>query len=299
MRGLQVKIHLDDGTAEGFQSIQIPGWDFSSSICSRGRYLVDQTSDDFRRPGIYILQGETTPPSAQPRIYVGEADFLRDRIPTQLKKYEFAQRVLTFSNPVSPLTQTHVKYLESKLIRLGRDAKRCQLENKVIPRLPQVSRPDRDDAETFFDRILMVLPVVGIRAFELTSQTSPPANTETERRWPALYYAERGSRAEGRITDDGFLMLKGAKGRAAYLPAAPEWIRKMRDRLLQDGVLERRSSDLILCQDYVFGSPSTAAAILVGGTVPGPLRWKSKEGRSLKQLELDASGTQSWVAPRA
>ena len=290
MRGLQVKIHLDDGTPDGFQRVQVPTWDFSSSICSRGRYFLAQTLVDFQRPGIYILQGETTPPSAQPRIYVGEADFLQTRVPTQLKKYEFAQRVLTFSNPISPLTQTHVKYLESKLIRRGRDAKRCQLENKVVPRLPQVSTPDRDDAETFLDRILTVLPVVGIRAFELTSQTSTPANTETDRRSPALYYAERGSRAEGRVTDDGFLMLKGAQGRAAYLPAAPEWIRNMRDRLLQDGILERRGSDLILGQDYVFGSPSTAAAILVGGTVPGPLRWKSKEGRSLKQLESEAAG---------
>ena len=288
-RGLQVKIHLDDGTPEGFQSIQVPGWDFSSSICSRGRYFSAQTLDFFSRPGVYILQGETTPPSAQPRIYVGEADLLRTRVPTQLRKYEFAQRVLTFSNPILPLTQTHVKYLESRLIRLGLDAKRCQLENKVVPRLPQVSTPDRDDAETFLDRILTVLPVVGVRAFEVTSQAPSSKTQATEPRWPALYYVERGSRAEGRVTDDGFLMLKGAQGRSAHLPAAPEWIRNMRDRLLREGILEKRGADLVLAQDYLFGSPSTAAAILVGGTVPGPLKWKAKNGRSLKQLETEAA----------
>lgn len=286
-RGIQVRIHLQDGRPEGLQSITVPTWNLDGHVCPRARFPTAKSLDFLRNPGVYLLEGETRPPSALSRLYVGEADVLEERISSHYRKLDFWQRVITFSASGEPLTQTHVKYLESKLIRRGWDAKRADMVNKVAPRLPQVSKADSEDAETLLDQILTVLPVVGVRAFELPT----PARAQGAiggNPFPPLFYSERGSWGEGRSTDEGFLLLKGARGRSGDLPRSPPWVRNMRDKLLRSKVLVREGDVVRLAQDYVFGSPSTAAAILVGGTVPGPIKWRTKEGRTLKRLEEEA-----------
>ena len=71
------------------------------------------------------------------------------------------------------MTQTHMKYLETKLIRRGLDARRAEIINKLATRLPQISKADSEAEETSLDRILTILPVVGIRAFELPLLCGP------------------------------------------------------------------------------------------------------------------------------
>lgn len=287
LRGIQVRIRLDDGIAEGLQSFTVPTWNIDGHVCPRARYPSAKSLDFFRNPGVYLLEGETRPPSALSKLYVGEADILEERLSSHYRNQDFWQRVVTFSTSRDPLTQTHVKYLEARLIRRGLDAKRAEFVNKVAPRLPQVSKADSEDAETLLDQMLTLLPVVGIRAFEMPVQPSTGRSEEREVS-PPLFYDERGSWGEGRVVVEGFLLKKGAKGRAGDLPHSPSWVRNLREKLVKEGVLKSDGGALSLTQDYVFGSSSTAAAVLVGGSVPGPIRWKTKGGKTLKQIEAEA-----------
>jgi hypothetical protein len=53
----------------------------------------------------------------------------------------------------------------------------------------------------------------------------------------------------------------------------------------------------IFTQDYVFGSPSTAAAVVQGRNANGRVDWKDHNGRTLKDLqEAEAENSQKELA---
>lgn len=43
-------------------------------------------------------------------------------------------------------------------------------------------------------------------------------------------------------------------------------------------------------QDYSFGSPSTAAAVVLGRSANGRIGWKAADGRTLKELQEAEAG---------
>jgi hypothetical protein len=55
---------------------------------------------------------------------------------------------------------------------------------------------------------------------------------------------------------------------------------KLRHKLVQEKVLQ----DFVLTKDYLFDSPSAAAAVIGGRAASGPLEWKTKEGYNLNNL---------------
>ncbi len=47
----------------------------------------------------------------------------------------------------------------------------------------------------------------------------------------------------------------------------------------------QKANQYILEEDYLFSSPSTAAAVVMGRNANGLKEWKTKEGKSLKEIE--------------
>ena len=58
-----------------------------------------------------------------------------------------------------------------------------------------------------------------------------------------------------------------------------------RRRLIEDGTLIEEEDHLKFTRDSEFTSPSAAATVVHGGSANGLLAWKSKDGRTLKELE--------------
>ncbi len=65
-------------------------------------------------------------------------------------------------------------------------------------------------------------------------------------------------------------------GRGMYEP---------RQELIGNGVLAAEGSGYRFSQDYVFTSPSTAAAVVLGRSANGRIEWKDGQGRTLKELQ--------------
>ena len=63
------------------------------------------------------------------------------------------------------------------------------------------------------------------------------------------------------------------------------WALNMRQNLKDDGVLVVRKDCLEFAQDAEFSSPSAAAAVIHGGQANGLTSWKTKNGKTLKELE--------------
>ena len=60
--------------------------------------------------------------------------------------------------------------------------------------------------------------------------------------------------------------------------------RKLRERLVADGVLIEDAVGYVLSRDYVFSAPSAAAQVLLGRSANGRLDWKDEDGRSLNDI---------------
>ena len=61
--------------------------------------------------------------------------------------------------------------------------------------------------------------------------------------------------------------------------------------MLAAGVFEERNGDYVFPQDYLFGSPSTAAAVVHGRTANGWVEWKDKNGATLSEIHRDTNET--------
>ncbi|MFO1065439.1 MAG: DUF4357 domain-containing protein [Pirellulales bacterium] len=61
-------------------------------------------------------------------------------------------------------------------------------------------------------------------------------------------------------------------------------MRPQREKLIQSGVMEERDGEYNFTQDFLFSSPSTAAAVVLGRSANGWVEWKDEHGRTLSDV---------------
>ena len=67
------------------------------------------------------------------------------------------------------------------------------------------------------------------------------------------------------------------------------YIDEIRQRLVSRNIFREEGSQFVLDQDYVFNSPSQAAAVMMGRNANGRTHWKHKNGKTLKELQENAA----------
>ncbi len=68
---------------------------------------------------------------------------------------------------------------------------------------------------------------------------------------------------------------------ANAVPSMKQHVRSMydlRQQLIENGVLLQDDDHYRFSQDYVFSSPSTAAAVVLGRSANGRIEWKDSRG---------------------
>lgn len=94
--------------------------------------------------------------------------------------------------------------------------------------------------------------------------------------------------ASGYEATQGFVVKAGSQAVGESVPSMQQHVRGMfdlREELIGNGVLEREGDHYRFAQDYVFSSPSTAAAVVLGRSANGRIEWKDACGRTLKELQ--------------
>lgn len=80
----------------------------------------------------------------------------------------------------------------------------------------------------------------------------------------------------------------GSQAVGKSVPSMQQHVRSMfdlRQELIQNGVLQTDEDHYRFAQDYVFSSPSTAAAVVLGRSANGRIEWKDASGRALKEIQ--------------
>ena len=118
----------------------------------------DYTQDYTQRPGVYILVGDL----AEETIYVGEADPISVRLKQHLKK-DWSWGVFFVDS--HGLGKTEIKFLESELVKIASKEANSILTNRNTPNRPNMTRQSEAAAIVFLQEMLLILPMIGIKAF--------------------------------------------------------------------------------------------------------------------------------------
>lgn len=287
-RGFSVNVFLPTGDPEGLKVVEKSNWTGRGLVIPRAMFGESKSREELGRTGVYLLVGPSET-STLPALYVGEGDPIRPRLEQHAKNKDFWTHAVAFTSKDTNLNKAHVQRLESRLVELAKNAKRCILENGNLPAPPSLSEADEAMAEGFLDDVLLCLPILGCGMFEAASLAAARDNDEI------LYLSARGIEAKGKDTAGGFVVFENslAAGDDRLTPslvADYALVKERRDELVRQGVLVPCGTDLMLTLNYTFSSPSLAASLLLGRKANGRTNWKTKDGRTLKELqEAEAS----------
>jgi hypothetical protein len=271
-----IKIFLPGGDPDGLRTIEKSNWSGAGIVIPRALMGEAKSRRELSRTGVYVLVG---PPeeSGFSRVYVGEGDPIKPRLEQHATKKDFWTSCIAFTSKDENLNKAHVQYIESQLVSLAAQAKRCILDNGNAPALPSLSEADAADAQGFLSEMLLCFPVLGIGVF---TPTAPIQKNATH-----LFLTSKGIKAEGIETVDGFNIRSGSGAVKEEVPSCAAYIKEMRAALIANGVLKPAGDGFTFAQDYVLPSPSSAAGIVQGRSANGRVDWKTKDGKTLKELQ--------------
>lgn len=271
-----IKIFVPAGNPDGVRTIEKSNWSGAGIVIPRPLMNEAKQRKDLTRTGVYVLLG---PPeeSGLPRVYVGEGDPIRQRLDSHANKKDFWTVCIAFTSKDENLNKAHVQHIESKLVEMATKAKRCVLDNGNVPALPSMSESDAADAEGFLSEMMLCFPVLGVHVF-----TAGDSSKKIERQ---LTISSKSISATGWETDNGFLVRKGSGAALTEVPSCHGYLKELRAALIENGVLKREERGFVFTQDYVFSSPSTAAGVVQGRSSNGRIDWKTKDGKTLKDIQ--------------
>ncbi len=278
--GFSVRIFIPSGKPEGMRIVEKSNWTGQGIVFPRALYPESRQRPELKRTGVYVLWGPGDA-GQLPRVYVGEGDGVLARIDQHARNKDFWTHAIVFTSKDQNLNKAHGQYLESRLVALATAAKRCELDNGNVPSLPALSEADAADAESFLADLLLCLPVVGVPFFE-SSRASKVRRRELKLR-------SRGIEATGFDEPEGFVVLAGSQAAMNEVRSIHPYLTTLRATLLKKGVLVEEGDVYCLSQDYTFSSPSTAAGVMIGRSANGRTMWKDSDGRSLKEIQEEAS----------
>ena len=174
-----IRIFVPDGDPEGVRLLDRMNWTGVGVVFPRVKWQEIKKRPEFLRTGIYILASYSGENDNLPKIYIGQADGVRDRINSHFKKKDFWDWGIVFVSTSGGLNRAHVTWLEHALVERAIETKRCQLENDNVPQEPALTEAEKADMQGFFKEILQILPLVGLRAFEYTKAVATPNATST------------------------------------------------------------------------------------------------------------------------
>ncbi|RYZ42540.1 MAG: GIY-YIG nuclease family protein [Myxococcaceae bacterium] len=280
--GKSIRIYLDAGDVSGIRYAEVVNWTGQALLCPRARISeLSSWSDEIQRPGVYFLIGADQLTTRE--VYVGESESVLERLQQQLAEKDFWQEAVAVTSKDENLTKAHVRFLEARLVELTGQAGRYRVVNGNQPGRPGLPRPDRDAMEEFLGHLRLLLGALGHRMLEplLDGKSKEPgSNAEASQ----LTFTVRNAKAQGVVTDEGFVVLKGSTALAQMNQSMSSYA-AFKTELIKEGKLSGTGDLLTFGEDVLFSSPTAAAAIISGSSTNGRVAWRNAQGVTLKQLE--------------
>lgn len=148
----------------------------------------------------------------------------------------------------------------------------------MIPKESHISEWMQADLMHVFEEIKTLIGTLGYPLFEKLHESS----TKQEE---VLTCKGKEAYAKGEYTDDGFVVFKGSKANVEEARTAGASVINMRKKLLNSDIVAQKENVYLFKEDYIFSSPSAAAAAVLGRRANGWTEWKDNDGHTLDKLK--------------
>lgn len=284
--GRSIRIFLADGSPTGLRHVEIANWSGQALACPRSRFSELTKWSESKRPGVYFLIENSMGENNQ--AYIGESEDVFNRLTQHDRKKDFWNEVIIFTSKDENLTKSHIKYLEARLVEISKEGDRYTLLNGNTPTKSSLPRADCAAMEEFIDNIRLILGSLSHKVLEPVSVVTDEKTADNKSNSISNFefvFSVSNLKAYGRITDDGFIILKGSQINLNSSTSMPGKSSIIKDRLIADNILVNKGDHLLLTKDKLMSSSSYAASLVAGNSRSGPQSWKTATGKLLKQVE--------------
>ncbi len=278
--GKSIELFLVNGTADSLVTAELSNWNGKAIKIPRIEVTACKR-EDITAPGVYFLFCKEDDGSDS--VYIGEAENVKERLVRHIQDFKQDKETYEWNTAVifvgRDLNKALIRYLENRLFDIAKECNRVKLLTKNTYRNTVLKESQIAVMEEFIENIKVLLNTLGYKTLEpyVSGSTSDSSIMDNN-----LYLNTKTASAVGRVTTEGFVVLKGAKVNEKTSPKSlsPGLI-KLREKAFAD----EKVKDFETVEDMLFSSSSAAADFVLGYSVSGPMFWKNKEGVVLKDLE--------------
>ncbi len=278
--GKSIELFLVNGTADSLITAELSNWNGKAIKIPR----IEVTSckrEDITQAGVYFLFCKEDDGSDS--VYIGEAENVKDRLIQHLRDYQAEKEKYYWSTAVifvgRDLNKALIRYLENRFVEIARNSKRYIVLTKNTYRNTVMKESQIAVMEEFIDNVKILINALGYKLLEPFSQVESSASETDDE---ILYLTSGSAKATGKVTTEGFVVFEDAivneKTSTKSLSAG---MQKLRQTLIDSDKVQNWKTT----EDILFSSSSAAADFILGYSVSGPQMWKTKDGRTLKDIE--------------
>lgn len=267
--GKSISLFLMDGTPDGVVVCELFNWTGKGFKIPRSKLKELSGRQDLKKAGVYFLIGKDDEDSDI--VYIGEAEDVYKRL-LQHQDKDFWSEALTYVSKDENLNKAHIKYLEFILHKSATETARYKIFNSNTPNCPSISESDQAVMTEFAANLELLVGTMGYKFFQKLTKS------KVAKQEKYLISAARGANAMSVITSEGIVVLKDSSIATSEVPSTPQTVTRKRQELIESGVI----ADFKFTKDFLFSSPSTAAAVVMGRSANGLFEWKKADGSSIK-----------------
>ncbi|WP_298895333.1 GIY-YIG nuclease family protein [uncultured Psychroserpens sp.] len=271
-----IQIFLPDGSPTSIREAELTNRLVKAILFPRNKMQEVSKREIVNYTGVYFLFGKSED-DAKPTVYIGEGEDCFKRIQSHNRNKDFWTHCIIMTTKTDEYTKTDGKFLEYYALEIASKIGRYNLDNDTGSKKPSLSESREYDLLDNFDTAKILLATLGYPIFEEKRR----AKSSKE-----LFYCNgKNALATGELTDDGFLVYKESTSSLEETKSMTKWIGILRSRLVEEGILKEKNGIYVFQQDYIFNSPSAAAATILGRNTNGWTKWKDKNGKTLDELK--------------
>jgi len=294
-RGKSINLFLMDDDASGRIKCTLANWTGVAYKIPRTELDKCKERDDLKQSGVYFLFG-TSDQTGNSVVYIGQAGARKngEGILNRLQEHkrnpnkDYWTEAIVFTTSNNSFGPTEISYLENRFCNLALAAKRYEVKNGNDPTPGHITEEKESELEEFVDNAKLIMGTLSHKVFvpltkDKTADTASISN-DAEKEEIEMFLTRTIKQygitvnASAKQTSEGFVVLKGSI-------ISPE-----DDNNVQVGVKNKRKNakvdeNNVLQEDVLFSSPSSAAMFVIGKSANGWTSWKTKDGKTLHDLE--------------
>ena len=293
-RSKNINIFLMDGDASGRIKCTLANW--TGVAYKIPRTEIDRCKDreDLKWSGVYFLFG-VSDDTGENIVYIGQAGIRKngEGILYRLMEHkrnpnkDYWTEAVVFTTSNNSLGPTEISYLEHRFCNMALEAKRYNVKNGNDPSPGHITEEKESDLEEFIDYAKLVMGTLGHKVFVPLNKTVTISFDETNTSIEEIELFLKQTIKKINFTTDatakqnseGFVVLKGSKiapSSDGDINISPGNSKKRKECKIENNVLQ---------EDVLFNSPSSAAEFVTGKSSNGWISWKTKDGKTLRDLE--------------